>query len=109
MPDSSRRSRWILFMGASSLFLTLGFIRRPKLLSSLLDLRFLHLSLVGRLGLLETGRRVSKRLVALLIFLCLFLGNLGVLLGDFGLVRGALLLKLVRRAAILFRLLLRHA
>src|SRR6476620_4706198 len=109
MPDSFRRSRWILFiMGASAFFDGRAFSRRPTSLLSLLDLRFLHLSLVGLLGLLGTGRRISERLVALLVFFSLLLGELGVLLRHFGLVRRALLLELVGGLAILCRLLLRR-
>src|SRR5262245_6669831 len=108
MPDSFRRSRWSLFvMGAFSLSLTIAFSRRPTSPSSLFDLRFLHLSLVGLLGLLETGRRIRKRLVALRVFFRLLLRDLGVLLGDFGVVRRALLLELVGGPAILFSLSLR--
>src|SRR5262245_48128003 len=108
MPDSFRRSRWSLFvMGAFSLSLTIAFSRRPTSPSSLLDLRFLHLRLVGLLGLLETGRRISERLVALRVFFRLLLRDLGVLLGYFGLVRRTLFLELVGSLLILFRLFLR--
>ncbi len=59
-------------MGASPL-LDARVIRRPKSPSSLFDLRFLHLRLVGRLRLLQTGRRIRQRLVALLILFGLLL------------------------------------
>src|SRR3954469_17875726 len=81
--------------------------RRPKSPSSLLyPLGFLHLGLVGSLRLLQACGRVSQRPILLLVFLCLLPGDLGVLLRDFRLTNGALLLELLGSAVIFLGLLL---
>src|SRR6478672_971072 len=87
-------------MGASPVRETRRFIR-PRSPSSLLDpLRLVDLRLVGRLRLLQAGSRVGEDLVALLVFLGLLAGDLGVLLRDRGFAHRALLRELLGGAAI---------